>query len=66
MDRACDDLLSGSALAGQEDGGIGVRDSIEQAMDTTHRRALARDPFVRTALTQLRAEYLHLGTKCAV
>ena len=43
VERACDSLLAGAALPGDQDRGVRIGHSLDELPDRLHRRALARD-----------------------
>src|SRR5690606_40401543 len=57
---AGDELLAGAALAEHEDGGVGGRDSLDEAVDLAHRAAGAHHLARRRARGQLALKVLGL------
>ena len=66
VDRARDDLLAGAALAGDEHGGVGRRDALDQVVCLLHRGALPDEGVESRQPSRLQAQPLHLLAQAAV
>src|SRR5262249_60654453 len=66
VDRARDDFLAGTALAGDQHGRIGAADLIDQRVDLLHRRARADESAAPPRLGDHLAQPLDLAAQRAI